>query len=68
MSHVPDLAKAYEWNDDFTDHLHMREGVKWSDGRRSPQTTDVLVGGYRPSEWNDEPFAVPGMDSMHDGW
>lgn len=37
---VPNIAKSWEWNDDFTQlTFHLREGHKWSDARRSLQKT-----------------------------
>ncbi len=31
---VPNIAKSWEWNDDFTQlTFHLREGHKWSDGQ-----------------------------------
>ena len=37
-AYEPDVAASYEWNDDFTQlTLHLREGLKWSDGM--PLTT-----------------------------
>ena len=32
-AYEPDVAEGFEWNDDFTQlTLHLREGLKWSDG------------------------------------
>ena len=41
----PFIMKAYEVNDDFTEYtLHLREGMKWSDGE--PFTADDFVFWY----------------------
>lgn len=39
---VPDVAKAYEWNDDRSAlTIYLREGMKWSDGQ--PFTADDIM-------------------------
>ncbi|HXF61190.1 MAG TPA: ABC transporter substrate-binding protein [Caldilineaceae bacterium] len=43
--YIPWLAESYEYNDDFTAiTVHLRDGVKWSDGE--PFTSDDVVFTY----------------------
>jgi peptide/nickel transport system substrate-binding protein len=42
---VPNIAKSWEWNDDFTQlTFHLREGHKWSDG--APFTAEDVKFWY----------------------
>lgn len=42
---VPNVAKAWEWNEDFTQlTVHLRKGHKWSDG--APFTAEDVVFWY----------------------
>jgi len=43
--HIPTLLRDYEWNEDATEVVgSFREGIKWSDGSRSPSTTTCSGG------------------------
>ncbi|MCY3876613.1 MAG: ABC transporter substrate-binding protein [Rhodobacteraceae bacterium] len=45
VSIVPDIAKDYEWNDDFTQlTFYLRKGHRWSDG--APFTADDVKFWY----------------------
>ena len=50
---VPDVAKDYEWNSDFTElTFHLREGHKWSDGE--PFTTEDIRFWWEDIKLNKE--------------
>jgi peptide/nickel transport system substrate-binding protein len=50
---VPNMAKSYAWNDDFTElTLVLRKGHKWSDGQ--PFTTADIVFWYEDIVLNEE--------------
>ena len=72
---VPNVAKGWEWNDDFTElTLFLRAGHKWSDG--APFTAEDIVFWYNdlilnpdvyaetPSRWlfNGEPLQIEAID------
>jgi peptide/nickel transport system substrate-binding protein len=74
---VPNMAKSYEWNDDFTQlTIVLRQGHKWSDG--APFTTEDIVFWYEdiilntdlyanvPSVWvyGGEPMVVEAVDEV----
>jgi peptide/nickel transport system substrate-binding protein len=58
---VPNVAKGWEWNDDFTElTFFLRKGHKWSDGE--PFTADDIVFWYNdlilnPDVYPDTPTA-----------
>jgi peptide/nickel transport system substrate-binding protein len=53
---VPNMAKSYEWNDDFTQlTIVLRKGHKWSDG--APFTTEDIVFWWDDIMMNTELFA-----------
>lgn len=50
---VPNIAAGFEVNDDATEYtIHLREGVKWSDGE--PYTADDIMFWYEDILTNDE--------------
>lgn len=50
---VPNVAESWEWSDDYTVlTLHLREGIKWSDG--VPFTADDLLFWWEDYILNDE--------------
>lgn len=50
---VPSLATSWEWSEDYTAlTLHLREGVKWSDGE--PFTADDILFWWEAVILNDE--------------
>ncbi len=50
---VPSVAQAWEWNDDYTTlTLHLREGIKWSDGE--PFTAEDILFWWEAIILNDE--------------
>lgn len=50
---VPSLATSWEWSEDYTTlTLHLREGVKWSDGE--PFTADDILFWWNSVILNDE--------------
>ena len=50
---VPNVARAWEWNDDFTElTFHLRKGHKWSDGE--PFTAEDVKFWYDDLILNDE--------------
>ncbi|MCB0113046.1 MAG: ABC transporter substrate-binding protein [Caldilineaceae bacterium] len=50
---VPSVAESWEWNDDYTTLiLHLREGIKWSDG--APFTGDDILFWWDDIILNDE--------------
>jgi peptide/nickel transport system substrate-binding protein len=50
---VPNVAKSYEWNDDFTEITFvLRKGHKWSDGQ--PFTVDDMLFWYDDIMLNEE--------------
>ena len=72
---VPNVAKDYAWNDDFTElTMHTRKGHKWSDGE--PFTAEDISFWYNdvqlntdlhptvPSQWvyGGEPMQVEAVD------
>ncbi len=74
---VPNIAKAWEWNDDFTElTITLREGHKWSDG--APFTAEDVVFWYNdlvlnpeiypetPGRWlfAGEPMTVEAVDAV----
>ncbi len=55
---VPNMAKSYEWNDDFTElTIVLRKGHKWSDGQ--PFTTEDIVFWYEDIVLNTELYPNP---------
>jgi len=75
---VPNMAKAFEWNDDYTElTVTLRKGHKWSDGQ--PFTTDDIVFWWDdivmnkdlypdvPSYWvyGGEPMQVEAVDDLN---
>lgn len=53
----PFILKGYEANEDFTQYtLHLREGMKWSDG--APFTADDFVFWYEDIATNEEVYPV----------
>ena len=53
---VPNMAKSYEWNDDYTQlTITLRQGHKWSDGQ--PFTTEDIVFWWDDIMMNTELFA-----------
>jgi len=62
---VPDVAKAWEWNDDFTEiTFFLRKGMKWSDGE--PFTTDDVLFWWEDLVLNEE-FSVSGTGIYEPG-
>ncbi len=64
----PALAEAYEWSDDgLTFTLHMRKGVKWSDGE--PYTSDDWKFWWEDMAKNEDykTISVPGYMRNTDG-
>jgi peptide/nickel transport system substrate-binding protein len=74
---VPNMAKAYEWNSDYTElTITLRKGHKWSDGE--PFTSDDIVFWWEdivmnkdlypdvPSFWvyGGEPMQVEAVDDV----
>src|SRR5688572_11961354 len=74
---VPNMAKSYEWNDDFTElTVTLRRGHKWSDG--APFTTEDILFWWDdimtyehlcrtvPSQWvyGGEPMQVEAVDDV----
>ncbi len=74
---VPNMAKSYEWNDDFTElTVTLRTGHKWSDG--APFTTEDILFWWEdimtntdlfenvPSYWvyGGEPMQVEAVDDV----
>ncbi len=74
---VPNMAKSYEWNDDFTQlTITLRKGHKWSDG--APFTSEDIVFWWDdimlntdlyanvPSFWvyGGEPMQVEAVDDV----
>lgn len=57
---VPNIARAWEWNDDFTElTFRLREGHKWSDGEAF--TADDIVFWYEDLILNPEIYeSTPG--------
>jgi len=52
---VPDVAKSWEWNKDFTEiTFHLRKGHKWSDGE--PFTVDDILFWYEDIQLNKDLF------------
>ncbi len=52
---VPNVAKGWEWNDDFTElTFSLRKGHKWSDGQ--PFTADDVIFWYQDIHMNQELF------------
>jgi len=50
---VPNVAKSYEWNDDFTEiTFELRKGHKWSDGE--PFTVDDILFWWEDIMLNEE--------------
>ncbi len=50
---VPNVAQSWEWSDDYqTLTLHLREGIKWSDG--VPFTADDMMFWWEDIILNDE--------------
>ena len=48
---VPDIAKDYEWNKDYTElTFHLREGHKWSDGH--PFTSEDVLFWWEDLQLN----------------
>ncbi|MEM9497953.1 MAG: ABC transporter substrate-binding protein [Pseudomonadota bacterium] len=58
---MPNIAKSWEWNDDFTElTFHLREGHKWSDG--APFTAADVAFWYNDIILNEEMFPnTPGL-------
>jgi peptide/nickel transport system substrate-binding protein len=59
---VPNVLKDWDFSDDFTDlTLHMRPGMRWSDGE--PLTSDDVVFWYEDMLLNSEvtPLSAPGF-------
>ena len=55
---VPNVAKGWEWNDDFTElKIFLREGHKWSDG--APFTAADVEFWYNEIILNAEVFETP---------
>ena len=55
---VPNMAKSYEWNDDYTElTIVLRKGHKWSDGQ--PFTTEDIVFWYEDIVLNEELYPTP---------
>lgn len=65
---VPDLAKGWEWSDDYSSlTVFFREGTRWSDGH--PFTTDDFMFWWNDivhSEYLDAPMGVTGIDTRRD--
>jgi peptide/nickel transport system substrate-binding protein len=74
---VPNMAKSYEWNDDYTEFtVTLRKGHKWSDG--APFTTEDILFWWEdiitnpdlfpevPSYWvyGGEPMQVEAIDDV----
>jgi len=74
---VPNMAKSYEWNDDYTQlTVTLRKGHKWSDG--APFTTEDILFWWEdiitntdlfqqvPSYWvyGGEPMQVEAVDDV----
>ena len=74
---VPNMAKSYEWNDDYTElTVTLRRGHKWSDG--APFTTEDILFWWEdimtntdlfetvPSQWvyGGEPMQVEAVDDV----
>src|SRR6266545_3680502 len=74
---VPNMAKAFEWNSDYTElTVTLRKGHKWSDGK--PFTSDDIVFWWNdivlnkdlypdvPSYWiyGGEPMKVEKVDDV----
>ena len=52
---VPNMAKSFEWNDDFTQlTVTLRKGHKWSDG--APFTTEDILFWWEDIITNEELF------------
>jgi len=55
---VPNMAKSYEWNGDFTElTIVLRKGHKWSDGQ--PFTTEDIVFWFEDIVLNEELYPTP---------
>lgn len=55
---VPDVAKSWEWNDDYTAvTFHLRKGHKWSDGE--PFTADDIAFWYNDITLNPGIYDAP---------
>jgi peptide/nickel transport system substrate-binding protein len=55
---VPNMAKSYEWNDDYTElTIVLRKGHKWSDGQ--PFTTEDIVFWFEDIVLNQELYPNP---------
>jgi peptide/nickel transport system substrate-binding protein len=61
----PNIVRAWEFsNDGRVLTLHLREGLKWSDG--APVTADDYLFGYNDVAWNEEINPVaPGWARIH---
>ena len=65
---VPDIAKGWEFSSDYkTLTVHLREGMKWSDG--SPFTTDDIMFWWDyiiHSEYREDPLPQEGLNTPTD--
>jgi len=62
---VPNIGKSWEFKDDGKImHLHLREGMKWSDGE--PVTTEDFLFWYEDVLKNQELTASAGFDFLDD--